>query len=376
MKIVPHYSLKHVEFFVDAKFNAAEPETVAPGRTVLSAPLVFDKMIPLLELAKTDMLLEDNVVDYRWTADPEKIRLDSVRVEFPGLSTLVGSNIGLNVADAVLKPGAANKPHVLTILKKTIPVVVGLTELAVYTGYNERTEQAPLLQEVAQRDLHLVYSLHLSASMNLGTGGLRVIKHSFELKAILDKKGRTLEIEEDAELKRIADYARQAKAAGFFIDADWCQTSTAERYQFEMGDPNPIGRGLALLIRAHQLSAPAYGYAAEVTEPSADMVGKTKLYMQPTDKDAEQYVIVEEGFDLPPGECNIEFFGLVADWQEAAVDQKAGTWLSLGRWEQVTPGMTGHWVSAISEFLLDSEEYYLTGTLPDSIPEGSGHRVR
>jgi hypothetical protein len=126
------------------------------------------------------------------------------------------------------------------------------------------------------------------------------------------------------------------------------------------------------------LSAPSVGYAAEITEPSVSKVGATKLYLQPDrTSEPEWYVTIEEGFELSPGECNIAFHAHGTEWANVLDDnnETIKRWKELGRWESIAPGAYGLWVEAIAQFLLDGEEYYLTNTLPDTIPEGVGYRA-
>jgi hypothetical protein len=378
MKIVPRYSLEHKEYFVDGKFNHAENETVTAGRSVLSAPLALAKSIPFLELAKSDLLLEENVIDSKWTIDPEYMRLESVVIEFPGLPKLIGSNIGLNVDEALFRPTVQHAPHHLFIPNKKIPVVVGLTELAAWSSYDDRTTHAPLLQYAAEQNLHLVFSMDTSGSVNIATGTVRLFPRSFDLVSILDHAGRLLDAPNSAEINKLREYVKDAHPRGYRLDANWLQTNEAQIYQFEMGDPNPIGRGVALLVRGYLLSVPSAGYAAEITEPSASALGTTKLYMEPDRiSKPEWHVTIEEGFEMSPGECNIIFHAYGTDWANERDDnnETIKKWKELGRWDCVAPGEYGLWVEAIAQFLLDGEEYYLTNTLPDSIPSSSGHRA-
>ncbi|BDD79606.1 hypothetical protein [Burkholderia phage FLC9] len=377
MKIVPQYSLENAQYFTKVP-GAVENETVTAGRSVLSAPLVFGKGIPFLEMAKTDLLLEENVIDSKWTIDPERARLETISLVFKGLGKVVNTNIGLNVEESYFRPGSANKPHLVTIIKKSIPLVVGMVELVTWTTPEERAGVAGL-EYIVRKDLYVRFELGISGSINLADGRVSVFDSQLRVDSIMDSQGRALDPAADPELTILERWLGETEAVGFYVDANWLQTDEAKTYQYELGDPNPIGRGVALLVRSYLLSVPSVGYAAEVTEPSVNQVGSTKLYLQPDrESEPEWYVTIEEGFELPPGECNIRFHVYGTTWTADVRDAQNETvkrWYVRGAWENIAPDQPGRWVEAIAQFLLDGEEYYLTNTLPDTIPTHSGHQV-
>lgn len=358
MKILPLHTPFNRYHFVDDQYGLGEAEALTPHVTVYTSALRFNVSIPFTGLARSEELVEQEVINPSWGIDPTNPRLYGVVFKLPNCEKVVTSAIGLNVTDAKFVPASQEDFYQLAIENKRIPFVIGLSELACWTTPESRPE---ILQRMMALNMYVRLELELSGTLNIKSGNLRVIQLTpVHVSALLDHKGRQLDLEADEFVKELVGYFTQAEPIGFWMDADWVELRPQTAYQFEMDDGCSAGRGLALLAKGVVGAYECTGYAADVCEPAQDAYGTTTVYLEPADGKPKTKVVIEEGHDLQPGWVNVEFFGQPGELLKLR---------SIARFEKIPQVYVGLWAGAIGMFLVNGESHRVNLTLPAIVPE-------
>lgn len=365
MKALPIYAPRNAFFFVSPEYYPGEMEQVAPAVSVLTGPLRFNQGIPYKDLSVDEELVEQKLINPDWTLNPCNARLDSVWFKLPGHDKLLASNVGLNVEDARFKAITRQQDQVVKIDSKLIPLVIGSAELVTWTE-REHREGTPLSLMI-EEDMYVRLQVGITGTINIADGHVAMLHWGdTQVMAVLDRKGRVLRDDEHGSLpNRIKEYFSQFMALGYMLDVDWLQPDPELRYEFEMVEECPAGKGLAMLVQGVVGAYAVEGYSADIAEPTADTYGETKLYLQPQRATSDAlkphcYVVVEENNGLQPGWVNVEFF---------ALDRETEQMRSLGRFEKIIPHYVGQWAGAIGMFLIHGDHYGVNTELPVLVPK-------
>jgi hypothetical protein len=358
MKILPLHTPFNRYHFVDDQYNLGEAEALTPHISVYTSALRFNVNIPFTGLARSEELVAQEVIRSSWGIDPTNPRLYGVVFKLPDCEKVVTSAIGLNVADARFAPSSQTDFCQLAIENKRIPFVIGLTELATWTTVESRP---PILQRMMAEQMYVRLEMELSGTLNIKSGNLRVLQLTpVHVSAVLDRKGRQLDLEADEFVTSLVAYFTQAEPIGFWMDADWLELQPQVSYQFEMEDACSAGRGLALLAKGVVGAYDCTGYAADVCEPTESAYGTTTVYLDTPDGKPRWKVVIEEGFDLQPGWVNVEFFGQAGELLKLS---------SIARFEKIPQVYVGQWAGAIGMFLVDGDSHRVNLTLPAMVPD-------
>ena len=356
MKVLPIYTPGNAYYFADSKFNLAEPEQLTPTAQVYTAPLRFNVLAPLTDLAREGV--PQDLIGSTWGIDPTNARLHAVAFKLWGVDKVIGSVIGLNVDEARFKPTSQQDFKEMAIAECRIPFVFGANEVRTWLGEDI---YGTIWEEIVLRDMYVRVELVLSATTNIETGKTRVqCLAPVRVGAVMDSKGRKLDTEQHGVLRQIEEYCVNLEPIAYWIDADWLEMKNTPTLPFEMVDPNSAGRGLALLAKGVLAAYDCVGYAADVTEATESTYATTELYLEPMEGKPKWKVVIEEGLDLQEGWVNIEFFGQPGELLKLR---------SLGRFEKIPQVYVGNWAGAIGMFLVNGNSHRVNLDLPAFLPE-------